>query len=775
MKRQMNNIENQVEKERVDTLYRRSTPASLTLLFIGTLYSWVIFGEYDSFTIGLWYFSLFVVAGLRYLTMKLYFSKFNEKYSLEFWLNLFRVGICLAGVTIGSLNVFFFAESTVTSFIAILVPYCVLAGSVPVLLDKFSFFIYSLSLLSPIAYQLLLIGGKLNDGIVLLTVIYCAFLFRFNKANIKQHCLNLKLVHDNSDLLNSIKREKNKLSSRLGRILDDSTTEIYVVDIESLMCLQVNRGAAEKLGYLREEFVNINILDVFVDLDAAGLASLFGPIYKGEVSLVKYKGKNKCADGSIFPVEASFQLTKEEGSTIIVVNVQDITERTEWEQELLEQVNHDQLTGIFNRHYMQSYMQIAFSSAKQEGRKLALLYIDLDNFKDINDSLGHNFGDELLKGLTSRIASFLQDGQIIARTGGDEFVIVVENVGDHDFVETFADNIAVMIREPFYIHGREIYSSASIGISMFPDDGDNYDQIMQYADIAMYKAKENGGDTYSQFTADMRKVSEEKMLLTNHLRYAFTNDEFSLVYQPKVDMRDGRIIGSEALIRWTNKEFGPVSPVVFIPLAESMGLIGDIGAWVLMQACKEAKHWLDTTGERIKVSVNVSSQQFKLGSLKDDVHNAIAESGLPFELLELEITESLLLHDSDSIIRLLQSLVDKGISIAIDDFGTGYSSLSYLLKFPITVLKVDRTFICDDSSDQNSKSLVGAIISMGRGLNLDIIAEGVETEAQLEFLRGRFVDIIQGYYYSCPLPTEEFLQLIKEKKFESDLANKLIE
>jgi len=757
-----NSIKEQIEMDRIDNLYRRSKTASLTLLVISIVYTLMLAQLFDWQKLLVWNLVLLVVLVGRWAKYRLYFSDFQQALSLPSWLWLFRGGVLAVGLTIGSLNLLFFTTEPLTFLLASIVfPYGIAVGAVTMLLDVFAFSLYAFTLLAPIVYQLSLTGDRFFSGTAVLTVIFGLFLLKFSKEYNNNFIINMRLRYENKELLNDLEEERNKLNNRLGRILNDSTTEIYVVDADSLLCLQVNQGAVDTLGYSKEEFKKISILDIFADMDQDSLAELLAPLYQGGSEPVKYKGLNRRKDGSMFPVEASLQISIADDPPIIVVNVQDVTERTKWEEKLIYQANYDQLTGVYNRHYIQSLMHSVFTRARRHKSKVALLFLDLDHFKDINDSLGHDCGDEVLRLAVARISSHLRESDIVARAGGDEFTIFLEDLEENDHAEVVARKLIENFKQPFTVNDREIYTTASIGISIFPDDGQTHDQLMQCADMAMYYAKEDGRNTYHFFSQEMRHISEERMLISNQLRYALARNEFFLVYQPKVDVRQGRIVGAEALLRWRNHELGDISPYVFIPLAETLGLIHELGAWVLEKACQEASSWRSYTGKQISVSVNVSPQQFRAGSLTEDVLNALASSGLPCEQLELEITESLLMQDSDTPFLLLQDLSHKGIRIALDDFGTGYSSLSYVRRFPLQVLKIDRSFIHDIETDNSNRALVDAIIAMAHSLELEIVAEGVENRPQVEYLRQRGVDIIQGYVYSPPVPAERFRQLIQ--------------
>lgn len=761
MTSQQISVDEQIERDRIDNLYQRSKTASLTLLAISTVYAIALASIFSPRPLVIWYLVLLLVLFSRWLMFRLYFSKFKQNKPLSFWLYLFRAGVFVAGITIGSLNLVFFTREPLSFLLlAIIFPYGIAVGAVTMLLDVCAFGFYAITLLSPIVYQMVLTGDRSYFGTAILTIMLGFFLLKFSRDYNNNFLTNMRLRYENKALLNDLEEERNKLNNRLGRILNDSTTEIYVVDAESLMCLQVNQGAVDKLGYSKEEFSKIKLLDIFTDLDQNSLTELLAPLYNGRWEPVKYKGINRRKDGSTFPVEVNLQLSTVDVPPIIVANVQDITERVQWEEKLMYQANYDQLTGIFNRHYIQSYMHSVFTRAKRYKKKVVLLFLDLDNFKDINDSMGHEFGDEVLRQTAARISSHLRESDIVARTGGDEFTVFLENIEEKNHAEVVVRKLIENFQQPFTINGHEIYTTVSIGISIYPDDGDTHDQLMQCADVAMYQAKKDGRNTFYFFSKEMRRISEEQMLISNHLRHALLKNELSLVYQPKIDITKGRIVGAEALLRWHNQELGDISPSVFIPLAENMGLINGFGTWVLRQACQEAKSWQELSKEDLRIAVNVSPQQFRAGSLMEDVKNALAACDLACEKLELEITESLLMQDSDFPLLILKNLRSLGIRIALDDFGTGYSSLSYVRRFPMQILKIDRSFIQGLETDHNNKVLVDAIIAMAQSLELEIIAEGVENEKQVEYLRQRGVKIIQGYIFSPPVPAEEFRQLL---------------
>ena len=756
------NIEQQIEIDRLGQLYRRSKTTSFALFVASTVYLVFIYQLFSFQALLSWYLFLVVVLTGRIVLHHFYKKSPKDFNSLPFWLRAFRTSILVVGLTIGSLNIFFFPREPVSYLLlAIFLPCGILAGAVTILVDFRSFIFYAVTLLFPVIYQTAIAYEGAYFGTGILIVVLVLFFIKFSKEFNDNFNLTMRLRYENKTLVEELQEERNKLRNRLSRILNDSFSEILVVDAESFKCLMVNKGALRNLGYAETEIYTINLLDIFTQIDREGLERLLKPLYNGRRDVVIHNGYNLRKDGSKYPVEARLQLSTNDDPPIIVISAQDISERRSWEKKLIYQANFDQLTGLFNRHYMQSYMASVFARAKRQKQKVALLFMDIDNFKNINDTLGHDTGDEVLKETADRIRSILRETDTPARTGGDEFTILIEGLSENNNAQVVAEKLVEIFKSPFIVNGREVYSTASVGISIYPDDSKSLDQLMQYADIAMYQAKEDGRNSHRFFSNEMRRFSEEQMLISNHLRYALDKNEFSLLFQPKIDIVRGRIIGAEALLRWNNHKLGNVSASDFIPLAENMGLMKDIGRWVLFEASSEAVNWQSFSIDKLSVSVNVSPQQFRTKGLIDDVSSALEQTGLSHDCLEIEITESLLLHDSEQHLSILNALNKVGVGLALDDFGTGSSSLSYLKRFPLQVLKIDRSFIHDLIDDSNSKALVEAIIVMAKSLKLDVVAEGVEDEAQLEFLRQQQVGIAQGYFFSPPIPSEKFRSLLE--------------
>lgn len=431
-------------------------------------------------------------------------------------------------------------------------------------------------------------------------------------------------------------------------------------------------------------------------------------------------------------------------------------EASEKKLEFLRQ--HDTLTGLPNRILLRDRFEQAVAAAARGNSDVAVLVLDVDNFKQINDSLGHALGDQLLVRTVERLQGCIRNTDTISRQGGDEFVILLTGVRDVETIEVIAQNIIEAFAEPFAIDGHMLVASFSIGISIYPDDGTDFDMLFKKADTSLYQAKDAGKNAYRFFTEQMNVDAMEHMQLQGMLRNAINNGEFILHYQPQVDIGSGRIVGAEALLRWQHPTLGLVPPDRFIPLAERSGLIVPIGEWVINEACRQAQAWRETDGLlSMMIAVNLSALQFKRGNIVETVSRALSRSGLPAGLLELELTESILLQDVASVMQTLRDLKGIGIKLSIDDFGTGYSSLSYLKRLAVDKLKIDQSFVQDMVDDADAAAIVMAIIQLGSTLQLTTIAEGVENELQHNLLEAYGCDEIQGYFYARPLPAEELV------------------
>jgi diguanylate cyclase (GGDEF)-like protein/PAS domain S-box-containing protein len=439
----------------------------------------------------------------------------------------------------------------------------------------------------------------------------------------------------------------------------------------------------------------------------------------------------------------------------------DITDRQSAEQRIEYLAYHDTLTGLPNRLLVQDRFEQAMAQAERSHSKVALVYLDLDNFKSINDTLGHAAGDEFLKEVARRLRSCVRDSDTISRQGGDEFLLVLRDLPDSEVVLAIVMKIMERLQEPLRIDNQDLASSASLGVALAPDDGRDFETLRKKADLAMYRSKEAGRNTYHFFDPTMDAEAGEHLLMRNGLRRALERQEFVLYYQPQYDLASGRLIGVEALIRWLHPELGLVAPGRFIGVAEESGLIVPIGDWVLRQACGQAVLWQRAGLPALTMSVNLSAIQFKRGNVEQSVSRALAESGLAPQLLELELTESILLQNVESVLTSVRQLKQLGVKLAIDDFGTGYSSLSYLKRLDIDKLKIDQSFVRDLATDPDDEAIVRAVIQMARSLNLKTIAEGVETEDIRRRLQAFGCDAAQGYLYSQPLPAQDIERLLR--------------
>jgi diguanylate cyclase (GGDEF)-like protein/PAS domain S-box-containing protein len=451
----------------------------------------------------------------------------------------------------------------------------------------------------------------------------------------------------------------------------------------------------------------------------------------------------------------------DEGEIInFVVAQYDISAVMRYEAELEFQARHDALTGLANRNLLNERLERAISNARHGGTELWVVFVDLDGFKFVNDTLGHEAGDLLLKALAERLKLAVREADTVARMGGDEFVLVLPEGVSREAGMNVIQNIMDAVAKPLHIQAHEFFLTCSIGIAAYPSDGGDAETLTKHADIAMYRAKELGRNTWQFYTASMSERTRERLEIEADLRHALERNEFALHYQPQLDLETGQVVGMEALIRWQHPRHGMIAPSRFISLAEEMGLIIPIGAWVVREACRQARAWHLAGIGNLRVAVNLSPRQFTQRGLVQTIAATLFETGLDARYLELEVTEGVVMSDVEHAITILRELKLLGVQIAIDDFGTGYSSLSYLRRFPIDVLKIDQSFIRDISEADDGAAIVCAVIALARGLRLKVIAEGVETSAQLDFLRSQQCNEVQGYLFSRPLPAGEFEALL---------------
>ncbi|HUP94062.1 MAG TPA: EAL domain-containing protein [Burkholderiales bacterium] len=491
------------------------------------------------------------------------------------------------------------------------------------------------------------------------------------------------------------------------------------------------------------------------------LRALLSGHKEGRVALRNYR-----KDGSLFFNElhvAPVRNSKGHVSHFVGV-LNDITQTKRYQQELEHHVNHDALTGLANRHLLQDRLQQAIFRAGRRELRCAVMFLDLDHFKLVNDGLGHHIGDKLLKNVSEELATLLRPEDTVARFGGDEFVLVATEVLDLNDVTDIAERIISRLSLPVVIEKEEITISASLGIAIYPLDGETVDELLKNADAAMYHAKELGRNTFSFYTKEMNGSISEQFIIKSKLAKAVEQGELTLHYQPQAASKDVTLVGFEALLRWHHPELGRVAPDRFIPIAEESGLIVPIGEWVLQSACRFATELRKQGKSFGRVAVNLSARQFFQATLAKSIQRILDETGLPPQCLELEITESMMMGNTDKVLHILNELKEMNIQLAVDDFGTGYSSLGYLRRFPIDRLKIDRSFIDDVPSSQHDATITRAIISLAHNLGLNVIAEGVETPAQLAFLAANGCDEIQGYLLSKPLDETALKTFIESRQ-----------
>jgi diguanylate cyclase (GGDEF)-like protein/PAS domain S-box-containing protein len=561
-------------------------------------------------------------------------------------------------------------------------------------------------------------------------------------------------LKDHSSILEQQVRARTADLQRFRTAMDATADAICLVNRTTMRFIELNATACAMLGYSCDELHEMSPQEVSTatleELERVYDALIAGHT-TGELSEIRLRHK----DGSFVLVEARRQVHRFGADWIVVEVLRDITERKEAEKRLHHLAHYDALTGLPNRVLFHETLRKTLVQASESGWLVAVLCIDLDHFKNVNDTLGHAIGDELLVQVANRLTQCVRIRDTVGRLGGDEFALILVMQDGQQGAANVADKIRNALQRPMNLKGHDASITASIGITLHPDDATDPETLMKYADTAMYRAKQAGRDTFRFFTAQMNIDVVARLELEKALRKAVENEEFVLHYQPKVALVGGRITGIEALLRWQRPGHGLVPPKDFIPALEETGLIVRVGSWVIAAACKQIGLWARSSIGPVSVSVNVAGRQFIEGDLDSDVIRALEENAIASELLELELTESSLMANTERTIACLKKLKSHGVSISIDDFGTGYSSLAYLRRFPIDKLKIDVAFIRDVTSNPDDAAIVLAIIRMAHSLKLDAIAEGVETAGQLGYLRRHGCDQIQGYLFSPPVPVAE--------------------
>lgn len=720
---------------------------------------------------------------------------------------LFLAGLVLIGLVWGSVGLFPFTMISLGHevFIAFVLGGMAAGAATSFAVLKGGYLAYSVPALLPIVIRFLLINTSFHDAMAAMLILYGFLLWRISGHHYRANRTSLLLRYENRDMIDRLKRAEAELrghQKHLEKTVQERTTELITANEKLKTEIEERKRIEHALRESNERLAlaqKAGRAGVF-DWDMVSgklywteqLEELFGLRpggFEGD-----YQGWIKRVHPEDRPwIEAQFRKWRSErreevefeyrfihaggqtrwmtvrakisysgdGTPVRMIGTKvDSTERKRLEHEIMHMVHHDTLTGLPNRRLFMDIINIEAAQARRNRRKFAVLFLDIDRFKDINDTFGHDAGDELLKEVSRRVRSGIRESDALARIGGDEFNIILSDIARPEDITLIAQKIMGSFKEPFLIEGYRLRVTTSIGISIYPDDSEDIHTLFRFADIAMYHAKERGRNVFQFYDPEINIQSIERLKFENYLRQTIARGELAVHYQPQIEISTGRLVAAEALVRWTHPQLGTLESKQFVPVAESIGLITAIDEWVLKTACAQFKAWIDAGYDHLCIAVNLSSRIFQNENFVEIISGILDETGLPPDRLEVEITETVAMHDIEHTIVLLKELSRRGIGIAIDDFGTGYSSLNYLKKLPIHRLKIDQSFIKDIASDPDDRAIIMAVTAMAHNMKLSVIAEGVETEEQLSFLSEAHCDEAQGYFLNKPLPAEKFAELI---------------
>ncbi len=546
--------------------------------------------------------------------------------------------------------------------------------------------------------------------------------------------------------------------------LEHMEDPVFLVNANTYKLIKGSPPAIDQFGYSQDEVSKMTLHDYLVQFDETGLKTLIAPLLNQTRSQSSAETELKKKNGETMPVEIKIRSSNSNNAVpMVMVWVSDISGRKHIEDTIRQMAYYDSLTGLPNRNLLNDRLAVALARARRNGEKVAIMFLDLDNFKTINDTLGHDMGDLLLKDVSNKLQNTLRQEDTVARMGGDEFIVVAPEIKSTEDAGILAQKILQQFEEAIVIENQELFVGCSIGISTFPEDGSDSKTLLKNADMALYRAKDRGKNNFQLYTPALNFKAMERMAIEKNLRKAVEREEFDLVFQPKIELATGKIVGLEGLLRWDSPELGRVMPVAFIPVAEDTRIIVQIGAWTLKRACQQIRQWMDAGLPPISVAINLSGVQFAHPQLIKELQAALQEYDVSPDYLQLEITETILMKDTELAVEILRQLGELGIKAAIDDFGTGYSSLNYLKNLPIHYLKIDRTFIRDFSQVTNS-AITKTIVGLGQSLGLKTIAEGIETEEQKQFLLEIGCEEGQGYLFSPPVSSKNITKLLIENK-----------
>ncbi len=750
-----------------------------------------------------WFVVFILLAALRLAITYRYYRSLPLPEQANDWLAWFIVGTVMSGTIWGSIIIVLAPDNSLvyTSF-ALLCTGALTAGAVAAYsVIMGAFLAFSFPALIPSGLYLLSKGEKVEVVIGCGTLMFFGFLL-LNALRIHKTLLQgLRLQFENAQLIAHLAKEKDhmkKLNEQLEQRVTERTADLSESNVSLQKEISERKRTEEALSQTAAVFENttegamitdtkakiIAINRAFTEITGYKQIDVVGKspslldsdrhdelFYKAISDTIartgRWKGEiwKRRKTGEAFPLWLTINtVLNDQGRVTHYVSVfSDITHFKESQKQLEQLAHHDPLTGLPNRLLFQARVEHALERARREGGRVAVLFFDLDHFKNINDSLGHPAGDRLLQAVTERLRDSVREEDTVARLGGDEFTLLLEELQEPKYAGVVAEKALQVLAKPFTLYGHEAYVTGSVGISLFPDDGQDVTTLLKNADSALYQAKAQGRNSYHFYTKELTAVALERLALESSLRRGVAREEFTLYYQPQVDLFDGQVIGAEALVRWQHPERGLILPGEFIPLCESTGLIVMLGEWVLRTACAQAKRWQNEGLPPLRMAVNISSIQIARGQITHTVERVLEETGLEPCYIELEITESLIMQQTQQTLGILAALKAMGVMLAIDDFGTGYSSLSYLKRLPLHRLKIDKSFVRDIPKDPDDVAITRAVISLGDHLHLIVVAEGVETQAQMEFLRSNGCDEAQGYLYGPPLPAVEFAELVRRR------------
>lgn len=761
------------EAELVYLVYSQAATGIIASLFLATCVVFVLHPIVPKDLLIGWYIATFIISLLRYSLIKLYLYKKPPAGHHVFWRGLFVVMIAIAGSTWGFVSLFLMPDNSIYQiFIA-----CIFAGisgsAVPFFAGSRSACIaYIIPILAPFAGWLFLQNTFTYQLVSVFTILYM-FLLIF--SSFKTHravydAITLKFENDelvknlsaakkdmeviNQELqgeINERKLAEKKLrdSEEQYRLVTDALP-VLISYIDMNLNYRFNNKAHEIwLGKPLSDITGKPIKDILGSTAYAIFTEHYEKISKEKQ--VTYETVMQFRDDEEHYVSVTLIPHMKNGSIRGVFSlISDMTPRINY------LATHDALTDLPNRSLFNARFSQALKRAHRNKYQVALLFLDLDHFKDINDTLGHDVGDQLLIKVVERVKNNLREVDTLARLGGDEFTIILEDVTP-EFVITISEKICQSFSQPFHLEGRDIFITTSMGISMYPSDGNDMQILLKNADMAIYRAKESGRNKFEFYTRELNEKIIKKSTIEANLRAALDKQEFLLYYQPIIDVKTNKICSLEALIRWQHPDLGLIPPAEFIPIAEEVGLIVPMGEWILRTACLQHLEWMKSG---VRISINISARQFKENNLVELITKILKETGLDGEYITLELTETLIMQDIEHSARIINALKRLGVAISIDDFGTGYSSLNYLRKFPIDILKIDRSFITDVVHNKDDAAIVRAIIAMAHSLKLKVVAEGVEAVEQYKYLKENGCDEIQGYLISKPLPAAEIVKFL---------------